>query len=166
MKILVPVDGSALSLEAVRHVLGLVRNGLKAQIVLANVQEPASLYEIVIARDPAVLEDVSTGAGTYLLQEARALCQGAGVAHETAVVSGDPANALIDIVEQYGCSAIVIGAHGKGALASALQGSVSLAVVHASPVPVTLVKQAMDDQPAAAWGGPAATDRDDQAPAR
>ena len=149
MKILVPVDGSALSLEAVRHVLALVRDGLKAEVLLANVQEPASLYEIVTVRDPALLQDVSAGAGAYLLEAAEALCHAAGVECETAVASGDPAHALIDIALEYGCGAIVIGAHGKGALASALLGSVSLAVVHASPVPVTLVKQAVVDPPAA-----------------
>ena len=167
MKILVPVDGSALSLEAVRHVLALVRDGLKAEVVLANVQEPASLYEIVTVRDPALLQDVSAGAGAHLLEAAEALCRAAGVEFETAVASGDPAHALIDIVEEYGCGAIVIGAHGKGALASALLGSVSLAVVHASPVPVTLVKQAVVDQPATDdWAAAAPVELEDQPAAR
>ena len=35
---------------------------------------------------------------------------------------------------------IVIGARGQGAISSALLGSVSQALVHASPVPVTIVK--------------------------
>ena len=70
MKILVPVDGSALSLEAVRHALALVRNGLRADLVLANVQAPASLYEIVVAHDPDVIKvadhvvDMGPHAGT------------------------------------------------------------------------------------------------------
>ena len=57
MKILIPVDGSALSLEAVRHALGLIGQGLRADLVLANVQAPASLYEIVVAHDPNVIKD-------------------------------------------------------------------------------------------------------------
>ncbi|WP_187171330.1 universal stress protein, partial [Enterococcus faecium] len=40
------------------------------------------------------------------------------------------------------CALIVIGARGQGAIASALLGSVSQALVHASPVPVTIVKHA------------------------
>ena len=43
IKILIAVDGSALSLDAVHHVLRLVQDGLRASVVLANVQEPASL---------------------------------------------------------------------------------------------------------------------------
>ena len=56
MKLLIPVDGSALSLEAVRHVLKLSQAGLDVELLLANVQESASLYEMVVAHDPAVLD--------------------------------------------------------------------------------------------------------------
>ena len=41
-----------------------------------------------------------------------------------------------------GCDMVVIGARGQGALSSALLGSVSQELVHASPVPVTVVKHA------------------------
>jgi nucleotide-binding universal stress UspA family protein len=149
MKILVPVDGSSLSLDAVRHALSLIRQGLRADLVLANVQAPASLYEIVVAHDPDVIKNVSDGAGAHLLEPARDLCRKAGVAFECEVVSGDPVNALCDLAEQYGCAQIVIGAHGKGALASALLGSISHALAHASPVPVTIVKAAESVQRAA-----------------
>lgn len=140
MKILVPVDGSALSLEAVRYALALIRQGLHADLLLANVQAPASLYEIVVAHDPDVIKDVSAGAGAHLLEPARELCRRAGVLFQCEVVSGDPVRALCDLAEQHGCSQIIVGAHGKGALASALMGSVPHALAHAAPVPVTIVK--------------------------
>ena len=41
-----------------------------------------------------------------------------------------------------GCDLVVIGARGQGAISSALLGSVSQEVAHASPVPVTIVKHA------------------------
>ena len=170
MKILIPVDGSALSLEAVRHALGLIGQGLRADLVLANVQAPASLYEIVVAHDPNVIKDVSAGAGAHLLEPAQALCRTAGVAFECEVVSGDPVAALCDLAEEYGCSAIVIGAHGKGALASALLGSVSHALANVSPVPVTIVRHEetdqVDDEAAASREGSAQSAPDDQAAAR
>jgi nucleotide-binding universal stress UspA family protein len=147
MKILVPVDGSALSLEAVRHALVLIRNGLRADLVLANVQAPASLYEIVVAHDPDVIKNVSADAGAYLLETAREMCRKAGVAFESEVVSGDPVHALCELAERYGCHQIIIGAHGKGALASAFLGSISHALAHASPVPVTIVKSSEALQP-------------------
>lgn len=152
MKILIAVDGSPLSLGAVDYALGLVRQGLRAEFLLANVQESASLYEIVVAHDPDVIRDVSAGAGAHLLEDAEALCRAAGVAFECEVVSGEPARALCDLAEQYGCEAIVVGAHGRGALASAFLGSVSQALAHASPVPVTIVKSAPRERLAADEG--------------
>lgn len=140
MKILVPVDGSPLSLEAVRYAISLVKQGLRADLVLANVQPPASLYEIVVAHDPDVIKDVSAGAGAHLLEPARELCRAAGIGFESEVVTGDPVRALCDLADARNCAHIVVGAHGKGALASALLGSVSQALVHAAPVPVTIVK--------------------------
>lgn len=162
MKILVPVDGSPLSLEAVRHALALIRQGLHADLVLANVQAPASLYEIVVAHDPDVIKDVSAGAGAHLLEPARDLCRRAGVKFDCEVVSGDPVRALCDLVEQHGCAQIVIATHGKGALASALLGSVPHALAHAAPVPVTIVKPS-ERATAVRAAGAAATPRlDDQ----
>ena len=60
MKILLPIDGSDEALAAVRHAIRLVDEGLQASFVLANVQAPANLYEIVSAPDIGVLEEVST----------------------------------------------------------------------------------------------------------
>ena len=63
MKILVPVDGSTESLDAVRHALALVRDGLRASLVLANVQAPASLYELLRVHDAQAIEAIARGAG-------------------------------------------------------------------------------------------------------
>ena len=52
LKILVAVDGSELSLDGVRHTLQWLQQGLQATVVLAHVQEPASLYELVTSRTP------------------------------------------------------------------------------------------------------------------
>jgi nucleotide-binding universal stress UspA family protein len=142
MRILIPVDGSELSLDAVHHALQLVRNGLQASFVLANVQEPTHLYEVWMSPDAAVREAAAREAGEHALQAAAALLQAAGAPFESEVGHGDPANTLLDIAESQGCQAIVMGMRGKGALRSALLGSVSEAVLHESPIPVTVVKHA------------------------
>jgi nucleotide-binding universal stress UspA family protein len=64
MKMLVAVDGSELALDAVRHALRLRHEGLAADFVLANVQEPTYVYEMVLAPDAEVLERVSGEVGT------------------------------------------------------------------------------------------------------
>ncbi len=141
-KILIAADGSDLSLDAVHHTLSLLRGGLRGEVVLAHVQEPATLYEMVTTRDPDLIAAASVEAGEHLLAPARALIEAAGVACETEVGVGDVAHTLVDIAERRGCDMIVVGARGQGAIASALLGSVSQALVQASPVPVTIVKHA------------------------
>jgi nucleotide-binding universal stress UspA family protein len=139
MKILVPIDGSELSLAALRHAIALVREGLRAELVLANVQSPASLYEWMRAPDAEALGHIAEAAGQHALQTAESLLREAGLDATEVLVSGDPAHALIELIESEGCDAVVMGSHGGGLLA-AFQGSVSQAMLSASPVPVTLVK--------------------------
>ncbi|MDD2925919.1 universal stress protein [Rhodoferax sp.] len=140
MKILLPFDGSAPALDAVRFAIRLGDDGLHVSVVLANVQEPASLYELMVAHDPQVIEQVSAAAGANTLQAAKALLEAAGIAYETEVATGDPANTLVDILENYGCDMVVMGASGTSALRSALLGSVSNELLHSAGVPVTIVK--------------------------
>ena len=140
MKILLPIDGSELSLHEVRFAIRLVREGLQAQFLLANVQEPASLYEMVTLPDPAALDDISYAAGEHVLQAAQQLLEQSGIPYATAVATGDPVHALVDLIEEQGCELVVMGSRSSGAFLSALQGSVSQSLAHASPVPVLLVK--------------------------
>jgi nucleotide-binding universal stress UspA family protein len=140
MKVLLPIDGSATALDAVRFAIRLVQDGLNISVVLANVQEPASLYELVVAHDPQVIDQVSAAAGAHILQAAEELLNAAKITYECEVASGDPANTLVDILENYACDLVVMGANGKSPLRSALLGSVSNEVLHAAGVPVMIVK--------------------------
>lgn len=144
MKILLPLDGSDVSLQAVRQVIGLVAEGLQATVVLANVQEPAQLYEMVLAADPLLIERASAQAGAQALKAGEALLREARIPFECEVATGDPAHTLIDIVERYGCDMVVMGARDKGSLRSALLGSVSHEVLHAAKVPVMVIKPLED----------------------
>lgn len=140
MKILLPVDGSEAALDAVRFAIGLARQGLALECVLGNVQEPATLYEVVVAHDAEVLRDISGSAGMHALAPAEALLRQAGIACELEVTSGDAAHRLVEMAERFGCDMVVMSARGNGALREALLGSVSQSVLHASPVPVLLVR--------------------------
>jgi nucleotide-binding universal stress UspA family protein len=140
MKILLPVDGSDLSLEAVRFALSLVQDGLNASVVLANVQEPANLYEMLVAHDAELINRASAQVGLHTLTAAKELLDAAGVPYEREVAKGDPAHTIVDIAERFECQMIVMGARGTSALRSAMLGSVSNEVLHASSVPVVIVK--------------------------
>lgn len=140
MKILLPIDGSAAALEAVRHAIQLAGAGLQAEFVLANVQAPANLYELVSTPDAATLEEVALAAGRHALADAETLLRSAGLAFDSEIASGDPGNMLLDIAERFGCDLIVMQTGGASDLRQALLGSVSHSVLHGAVVPVMLVK--------------------------
>jgi nucleotide-binding universal stress UspA family protein len=148
MKILIAVDGSADALQAVRYTVALVQRGLAASLVLANVQEPASLYEMVVVHDTDNIEDLRRQAGADLLAPAEAMLQAAGLSFESEVAGGDPQHLLVELAENYGCQAIVLGARGEmgsdfattGFGVATSLGSVAQAVLSHSPVPVTVVR--------------------------
>ena len=145
MKILLPVDGSELSLKAVRLAIDLLGQGLSGSVVLANVQEPATFYEMVVAPDADMLQRVSTAAGVDMLEAAESLLMASGVVYEREIASGDPAHTIVEIGQRFACDLIIMGARGTSALRSALLGSVSNEVLHAAQVPVMIVK--MDEAP-------------------
>jgi nucleotide-binding universal stress UspA family protein len=144
MKILIAIDGSPAALDAARHGLELVRGGLRAEFVLATVQDPAYLYELVLAPDTEVLERVSGAVGARALEGAETLFKAAGVAFEREVGSGEPATTLVEIAGRHGCTAILMGARGMGALRGVLLGSVSQGVLQRTTVPVIIVQHAAD----------------------
>jgi len=139
MKILLPVDGSPLALEAVHHAIRLVRDGLKASFVIANVQEPSSLYEVVVLHDADALQRMAMEAGEDAISPADKLLSDAGIEHESEIASGDPAHTLIDVAERFHCDAVIMGAHGIGESGAAL-GHVAHAVLRSCPVPVMIVR--------------------------
>lgn len=128
-----------------RHALHLRSEGLRATFVVGNVQEPATLYEVVTAHDPDVLREVRTRAGEDLVAAAEALLDAAGADYETEIASGEPAHALVEMAERNGCDAIVMGAHGGSDLSALLLGSVSQEVLRTSAVPVTFVRELAQD---------------------
>jgi nucleotide-binding universal stress UspA family protein len=93
----------------------------------------------------AVLDAVRTGAGADLLAEAEALLDAAGQSYESEVAGGDPGHVLVDLIENYGCDAVVMGSLGVGGRSTAL-GPVALALLHHSPVPVTVVRGPVSDE--------------------
>ena len=142
MKILVPVDGSEQALDAVRLALRLQAQGLNAAFVLATVQEPTFLYEMLLAPGADALDNVLGAVGSRALEGAETLFHIVGVAFERELGSGDPATTLIEIAERQRCDMIIMGARGLGILRSALLGSVSQGVLSGSKIPVTIVKHA------------------------
>jgi threonine synthase len=140
VKILLAIDGSHTAAEAARHVVDLSNNGLHCTIVLANVQESATFYELLFAKDMALIEQACAQAGLDMLRDAAHILDAAGICYEREVRKGDIANTLLDITDDYGCTMIVMGARSDSESRSTAIGSVANEVMHSSRVPVTLVR--------------------------
>lgn len=143
IEMMIAVDGSASSLEAVRRGLELVGQGLQAQITLVNVQEEASLLQLA-TRDPDAIANAAVEAGVHLMAPAVAMLSAAGVVCSQEVALGEPATVLVDMAEQLGADLLVIGAQGMSGLERALMGSVSQAVLRRYSQPVLVVKLEVD----------------------
>lgn len=161
MKVLIAIDGSSAALDGVHWALRQAADGLALEVVLLNVQEPASLYEVVTAHDTEVIDAVRRSAGADLLLRAEALLQAAGRDFESEVAGGVPQHLITELAENYGCDAIVVGARGLGSPESAGLGSVALGVLTEATVPVVVVRPAAADL---AESGEPADDADAAAP--
>ena len=146
MKFLLAVDGSAAALAAVRWALRQADAGLRSEFVLVNVQEPASLYEVVTAHDAAVIEQVRGAAGADLLRAAEALLDAAGHGFESEVAGGVPEHLIVELAENYACDAIVMGARGLGEPEGSGLGPVAQAVLASATMPVCVVRAADETQ--------------------
>lgn len=148
MKILLPVDGSVFALAAVAHALQAHGGREATEFVLLNVQEPASLYEVVVAHDAERIAALKREAGADLLRPAESLLDAARASYQSEVAAGAPEHLIVERAEDYGCHAIVMGARGLDAAPEAPGlGPVALAVLEASPVPVTVVRPLAPAEP-------------------
>jgi nucleotide-binding universal stress UspA family protein len=141
-RLLIPVDGSEYSLRAVRHVLGKGSGGAgpgDIEIHLVNVQPPlpGDITRFVSREQVAGYhrdESVKALAG------AREVLDAAGIRHEWHSEVGPLAETIVQTADRLACDEIVMGAHGRTALAEFLLGSTVMRVVHLAKVPVLLVK--------------------------
>lgn len=141
LKILLPVDGSANAVRAVRHVVdhgNWFRDPL--DLHLLNVQQPIASGVVKTFIKQSQLNDYYRDESLATLKDARATLDAAGLPYQHHIGVGELAVTILDYARETRCDLIVMGTHGRGAFAGALLGSVAAKVVHAAPVPVLLIK--------------------------
>lgn len=137
---LVAVDGSEHSENAVRHALDMAKRIADARIVLVNVQPPAMSGEVSNLLTAEEVLEQHTAAGKAVLGAAEAILANAGVAYDTEIAIGRPAESIVEAAQRRSCDAIVLGASSHGRVRSLVLGSVASKVAHVAEVPVTVVK--------------------------
>lgn len=139
MIVLLPVDGSPSSTQALRLVAAYRGERSSLEPLLVNVQRrPVSLWPQP-ALDARAVDAVLHEQGLGVLAPARAALAEAGFAVRAEVRISIPAQALLDEAAHRGAGLIVMGTRGIGGLAAL--GSVATRVVHGAQVPVMLVRQ-------------------------
>jgi nucleotide-binding universal stress UspA family protein len=141
-RILVGFDDSDVGRLALREALGLAKeSGAAVRIIHAVDVMLLSTGEVYMDLEAYRRERMA--AGKDVLDRASAIAREAGVPVETALVEVEGtqfSNAIIGEAKSWSAELVVLGTHGRGALAHLLMGSVAERVVRHSPVPVLLVK--------------------------
>lgn len=137
MKILVPVDGSASSMQAVASACDLAKAQSASMILLAVSIEMPELEEgRYIAEKMKVL---AAAALVKAQEQAKAMGLTTGV--ETLLVTGaSPAEEIVAAAKDRKVDLIVIGSRGLAAKTSSFLGSTASKVVTYSPCSVLVVK--------------------------
>lgn len=137
-RLLVPLDGSPQSKEALRYA---VETFPESEIVVVHVLNPTAGttdLEGIVADTASILNEQQQF-GDRLFDEAREIA-GEDRIVETELLAGRAATEIIKYVDEQDIDGIVMGSHGRDGAARLLLGSVSETVVRRSPVPVTVVR--------------------------
>ena len=141
-RVLLAVDGSEHSAQAVRYVIGIredLRDPQALGLHLVNVQRPvpSDVSRFVPGQN---LKEYHLEGSEQALASARALLGEAGIACQEHRRVGEAATVIAGLAKETGCDLVVMGARGLGGVAAGLVGSVAQATVAQSSVPVLLVK--------------------------
>jgi nucleotide-binding universal stress UspA family protein len=146
-EIVVGVDGSAGSLEALRFALreAAVRRASVTALhaFLLPLSEAPGPFALAVPVEPSpslaeVQHSLERAAGRLLDEALAGVCgEASGIEVERRVVEADPATALLDASE--GADLLVVGARGHGGFAGLLLGSVADHLVRHASCPVVVV---------------------------
>lgn len=144
--IMLPIDGSDLSMKAVKEGIALAKS-IGAKVTALHV---ISHFHVVIEQglDSKELraiekehEEVSMKGAQKLLDRIAGTAKKEGVKCEGMVLVGDhPFQEIIDNAAKHKCDLIVMASHGRKGLASLLLGSVTAKVLTHSKMPVLVVR--------------------------
>jgi nucleotide-binding universal stress UspA family protein len=146
-RMLVPLDGSELSECSLEHVKAIASGCHVPKTILLRVVEPLSaeaVSALAMAGDNVLREaelDSQTEAKDYLAKVSNSLKKD-GLAVETVIVDGRPAEEILDYAKNNKVDLIVMTTHGKTGISRWFFGSVAEKVLQHSTVPVLVISPA------------------------
>ena len=151
-RIIVPLDGSRLSAQAVPYASEIGKR-FDAEVILVRVLSTSGLailsqdtgFENAVATDiiaqEARIKDVDNAANAkrYLMNWAQSLkTQGVKVSFQVTI--GSPAKSIMELAVAQQASLIVMMSHGRGWFKRAIMGSVADEILRGSLVPVLIIR--------------------------
>jgi nucleotide-binding universal stress UspA family protein len=141
-KILAPLDGSEFSECALGHVRAVATGCQVPEVVLLRVIEPIrqafSLSEDLLREIKA---EAQASSEEYVAKVAADLKK-VNIAAKTVVMSGDPAETILDYAKQNQVDLIIMSTHGRSGITRWTFGSVADRVLRHSIAPVLLASPA------------------------
>lgn len=138
-KILVAIDGSNNSYDALKKALELVK-ALDAKLYLVSVVSTANLpINVGVSYAPNLERDLTKDARKDL-ELAQSMVKDSGQEYETFLLSGDPRDELIDISKEEHMDLVILGKSGVHALERVLTGSVTRYVSEHAGTSVLIVE--------------------------
>lgn len=141
MKILLAVDGSDVSLRAVRSLVEHAqwfREPPEVHVLHVHPPIPVGLALQHVSRE--TLDRHYREEGEQALAPALAVLEQAGLKPIRHIHVGQPADVIVHQARELGCDCIGLGTHGRGSVGNALLGSVASRVLHLAHVPVLVSK--------------------------
>lgn len=150
--LVVAVDGSTTSLNALNHAAGLVKLS-QAKLTLVNVANPTEYMTLA----PEFLQHESYEAaavanGNSVLEAAANLAKNQGVedvnTHLLVAVKGakEMAQELVDYAATQQADLLVLGTHGRSGLMHLLMGSFAETVMRQTSLPLLIIRSRVEDE--------------------
>ena len=138
--VLVPLDGSPLADEALTQALEL----FDCRVTVLNVVTPidGGMSEGGVLEPGEDRREAARDRAARVVDRAKTRAADVDREVETAVETGDPAEAILEYVDAHDVDHVVMGGHGgeRGSIARRLLGTVATNVVGEAPVSVTVVR--------------------------
>jgi universal stress protein A len=147
-RILVPVDFSESSERAIQYA-GQLAADRDARVELVHVLDDPYLAgawptESYLPSAAVVLDGLADAAAIRLAKRA-ALLTSEHVPSRSVVLRGNPARKIIEYAASFGFDVIVMGRHGRSALAHLLMGGVAERVLRTARCPVLIINRTTHD---------------------
>lgn len=141
-RILVPTDGSDITVKAIDRAIGLARlTGASIEAVAAKDPFPYAAVSEIQPIAPQEYYDAQERIAQQRLQAVASACESAGIACRTHSIEAlHPWQAIIDHAKQSGCDLIVMASHGRRGMSALLLGSETQRVLIHTTLPVMVVR--------------------------